>query len=322
MKAQMLAIDPAAWRPHALHRDEERAWPETNCYVDLWIGLLHALGLEPVAAMAFTAALDWEGDQFTFFKFPLEDLYELWGLDVMELQVWKGLPQAIHTQLARGRSVIVELDAWHLPDTRGVSYHLEHVKTSVAVAEIDLEAKRLGYFHNRVFHAVAGADWDGLFRVGQGDPAVLPPYVEVVKLDQLRRPGEEALRALALGQLRKHLARRPKQSAVRAWGRDFLGRDLAWLREQPLAAFHGYAFATVRQLGANAGCAGAFARWLGGAEEAASKAEQVAEGAKALQFKLARFANTKKAFDPAPAVEALASAWDAALDALAARARG
>ena len=49
----------------------ERAWAETNCYVDLWVELLHALGHDPIAALPFTLAIDFEGDQWTFFKFPL-----------------------------------------------------------------------------------------------------------------------------------------------------------------------------------------------------------------------------------------------------------
>ena len=39
---------------HALHAPE-RNWPETNCYVDVWVELLHDLGLDPVP---------WEWDRF------------------------------------------------------------------------------------------------------------------------------------------------------------------------------------------------------------------------------------------------------------------
>ena len=46
------------------------AWPEKNCYADLWIGFLHTLGLEPLAMLPFTVAVDFEGDQWTFFKPP------------------------------------------------------------------------------------------------------------------------------------------------------------------------------------------------------------------------------------------------------------
>ena len=43
-------LNAGAYRRHALHASE-RLWVEKNCYVDIWIELLHALGLEPLAAM-------------------------------------------------------------------------------------------------------------------------------------------------------------------------------------------------------------------------------------------------------------------------------
>ena len=156
-KANILPLDPATYVRHPVHGDD-RAWPETNCYVDLWIELLHGLGHEPLAAMAFTVALDWEGDQWTFFKFPLEDLYELYGLDVTELNIWRSLHENVLEQVRLRRPVIVEVDAFYLPDTAGVSYQLEHVKTSVAVNHLDLEARKLGYFHNRGYYEISGED--------------------------------------------------------------------------------------------------------------------------------------------------------------------
>ncbi len=319
MNAKLLPIERATYQVHPLHR-EDRAWPETNCYVDLWIELLHALGLEPVAAMAFTVAADHEGDQWTFFKFPLEDLYESFGIDVGELTVWRPLPEAILTQLQRGRTVIVELDAFHLPDTAGVSYRLEHVKTSVAVQRIDLAARRLEYFHNRGFHALEGEDFDAVFRRdGPPDPRVLPPYVELVKLDRLQRPGPEKLARLAAGQLRRHLARRPARNPVHAYAEAF-ARDVEALRGQPPQAFHAYAFATLRQLGANFECAAAFTRWLGGAAAAATAPfERIASTAKAMQVRLARV-SAGKPYDGAAALATLAAAWDEGMRALAAAA--
>ena len=38
---------------HPLHQGE-RVWLETNCYVDLWIELLHDFGFDPRAALGFT----------------------------------------------------------------------------------------------------------------------------------------------------------------------------------------------------------------------------------------------------------------------------
>ena len=78
-------------------------------------------GLEPLAALPFTLAIDFEGDQWTFFKFPLADLDALYGVDVFELNVWRPLVDHLEEQLALGRPALVEVDAFYLPDTAGTS---------------------------------------------------------------------------------------------------------------------------------------------------------------------------------------------------------
>ena len=50
----LLGLDPASYARHPLH-DDDRDWPETNCYTDLWLELLHALGVDPVAALGVHA---------------------------------------------------------------------------------------------------------------------------------------------------------------------------------------------------------------------------------------------------------------------------
>ena len=45
----LFGLDPATYRPHGLHTGE-RSYPETNCYADVIIELLHARGDEPLAA--------------------------------------------------------------------------------------------------------------------------------------------------------------------------------------------------------------------------------------------------------------------------------
>ena len=114
-------LDPAAYARHPLHC-ADRAWPESNCYVDLWVELLHTAGAEPLAALPFALAVDVEGDQWTFFKFPLADLEALYGVSVFELNVWRPLVVHVAEQLALGRPSIVEVDAFYLPDTAGTSY--------------------------------------------------------------------------------------------------------------------------------------------------------------------------------------------------------
>jgi hypothetical protein len=133
--------------PHALHQGE-RVWQETNCYVDLWIELLHGFGLDPRAAFGFTVTQDFEGDQFTFFKFPLEDLERLYGTQVQELAIYDSLETRVHAQTLRGHTVLVEVDGYYLPNTRATSYRREHPKTTIGIDFIDPAARRLGYFHN------------------------------------------------------------------------------------------------------------------------------------------------------------------------------
>src|SRR3954469_4497093 len=181
--SRLLPIDAQGFRPHALH-SAERNWPETNCYVDLWIEVLHAFGLDPRAALGFTVAQDFEGDQFTFFKFPLEDLQALFALMVQELAIYDEVESHTAQQLQRGRLVLVEMDSFYLPDTRGTAYRHEHVKTTVGIAHLDCGARELGYFHNAGYYRLSGEDFDGVFRrlpALKNNPELLFPYVEFVK---------------------------------------------------------------------------------------------------------------------------------------------
>src|ERR1700710_1323118 len=116
----LLGLDPDAYRAHPLH-GSERTYAETNCYTDVLIELLHARGDEPLAAMGFTVRMDFEGDQWTFFKPPPEDLELLFGVDIHEMQPYRDLPEQVEEQLLRGRTLVVELDAWYLPDTASTS---------------------------------------------------------------------------------------------------------------------------------------------------------------------------------------------------------
>jgi hypothetical protein len=118
--------DPRNYQPHALHAGD-RTYLETNCYTDVLIELLHACGYEPLAAFGHLVRMDFEGDQWTFFKPPPDDLEALFGIDIHEMQPYRPLPTQIDEQLRRGRTIIVELDAWYLPDTASTSYRTEHV---------------------------------------------------------------------------------------------------------------------------------------------------------------------------------------------------
>ena len=80
---------------------------------------------------------------------PPEDLRALFGLEVAEMNVWR--PTLEHTveQLELGRLLIMEADAWFLPDTAGVSYGLAHTKTAIVPNSIDPAGRRPRVFPQR-----------------------------------------------------------------------------------------------------------------------------------------------------------------------------
>jgi hypothetical protein len=292
--ADLLKLDPAAWQPQALHSGE-RTWLETNCYVDVWAELLPALGHPAEAALAFTVRQDFEGDHFTFFKFPLEDLEALFGLAVQELAIYDSLEAHTLEQLGRGRPVLIEVDSHWLPDA-GPTYRKGHVKTTVAAIAIDPAARRFGYFHNTGYHVLTGEDYDGLFRKNPA-PDYLFPYVEFVKRDG-KVLTDAALVERSLGLLRAHLAHRPAGNPIAAW-RAAMPSHLERLAARDMDYFHLYAFNLPRQLGANFEMLSTYLGWLGahgqdGLGDAAAAARRIAEAAKAVQFQLARMVNRRR----------------------------
>ena len=312
------SLRPTGYAPHALHGGD-RDWPETNCYVDIWIEVLHALGFDPAAALGFTVAQDFEGDHFTFAKIPLEDLRELFGLEVTELALYDTLERHVVEQVSRGRLVLAEVDGFGLPDTRGVSYRLEHAKTTVAINRINPGARTLEYFHGPGLFALAGADYDAVLGIGRREDALFP-YAEFVKLEGLRRP-PGAAQALAL--LRRHLARRPRCNPVLAF-RDRLREQVVEAAEREPAFLHRYAFNTARQLGVNFELLGSHLAWLdasgagAGLSAATAACRQLSGGAKVFQFQLAR-AVARRRFDAVEAtLDPVAVAYDQMVASLAA----
>lgn len=310
-------LDPAAYRPHALH-DAERMWPETNCYVDLWIEVLASIGLAPEAALGFTLGQDFEGDQFTFFKIPLEDLESLYGIRATELAIFDRVEDHVEVQVARGRLCLVEMDSFYMPDTHATGYRKEHGKTTVGINRMDRENRVLDYFHNAGFFRLEGDDFDGLFEThrSEADTPFLP-YTEFAKFPDEPvtpdHPKREARRLLPL-----HFSRRPKENPVLAFARVFPSQ-VEKVAERDFGFFHKYAFNTLRQLGANFELAASHLAWLAEGDEfevAAMHAARISEVAKSVQFQLAR-AITRKKFDPlSTALDPAVDAWEQLMDTL------
>ncbi len=303
----LLGLDPDAYRPHSLH-GTDRVYTETNCYTDILIELVHARGDEPLAMMGCVLAVDFEGDQWTFFKPRPEDVERLYGIDIHEMQPYRPLPEQIAEQIGLGRTLVVELDSWYLPDTAATAYRREHVKSSVVAEAIDPGAERLRYFHGPGYFELEGEDYRGIFRLGREfSDDVLPPYTELARFDAGPDLGAEGQRATARQMLAANVARRPPTNPFERFGAQ-LALDLPRLLEGDAAAYHDYAFATVRMVGSAFEVGASHVEWVLGDSDAPAAASMsaIVDGCKTLSFKLAR----RREFDPGPAVGAMAAAWE------------
>jgi hypothetical protein len=306
-------LERAQHAPHRLH-EAGRTYLETNCYVDVLIELLHARGDEPLAMLGSIVRTDWEGDQFTYAKPLQSDLYRLYGIDLHEMLPYRSLPEHIEEQLRLGRTVLVEIDAWYLPDTAATSYRHEHLKTTVAPETIDREAGRMRYFHNAGFFELDGEDYRGAFRMlPHFTDDVMDPFTEIVRFDAGPRLTGEKLRAEAHELLAYHYGRRPGRNPFRAWG-ECLTYDLPRLLAGDEQDYHAYAFVTVRMVGSAFELCADHVEWvLGEAGAPAAEAlRRIVEGTKVVSFRLAR----RRQFDPEPALASLAEAWEEGMDAL------
>jgi hypothetical protein len=316
---KILDITPNEYQRHFIHT-QERDWAETNCYVDVWIELLHALGQDPIAAMPFSFGIDFEGDQWTFFKYQLADIYELYGIEVQELAAWKPLVTHIEEQVELGRPVLVELDSMYLPDTAGTAYKIAHVKTTVAVNEIDTKNKRMGYFHAQGYYYLEGDDFINVLRLGKSITSeVLPPYIEIAKLAKIQTRTPQDLLEVSLGIFRKQLAMLPIENPFYKF-KEQLEKDLAWLKNEDIAMFHQYSFATLRQLGACYELSSNYIDWLikngeTELEEAKRLFKQISETAKVYQFQLARVISRGKSLD-ITTIDNMANYWSTAMNLL------
>lgn len=317
---QVKPLNPATYIKHDIH-GSERVWAETNCYVDVLVELLHGLGYEPNAALAFTLAIDFEGDQWTFFKFPHEDLFTLYGVEIQEFNPWRSLVEHVDMQVSLGRPVLVEMDSYFLPDTAGTAYNLAHVKSTIAVNAIDIEKQYLGYFHGQSYYELQGQDFIDLFQLnGLVHERILPPYIEYVKLNRaFDIPKDNDLILASLALLKKHLQLIPKQNPFVRFKEKF-AQDFEWLLTQDIGKFHLYSFATLRQYGACFELMVTYLSWLKNHNQlhldtAIESFSYISTTTKAFQFQLARAISKKRTMDLTP-LDEMANHWQTAMSSL------
>lgn len=313
-------LDPVRYARHKLHA-EERMWVEKNCYVDIWIELVHALGLEPLAMLGRTAAIDFEGDQWTFFKPDHAEIYRLYGLDVQELNVWRPLHEHALEHLRSGKVISTEADAFWLPDTAGTDYQQKHTKTTIVLVDLDMAAGQLGYFHNAGYFRLEGRDFRKTFRLDEPpDPGFLPLFAETVRVNRAVKREPAQLRVLARAMLADYLARRPQDDPIGRFG-SRLSQDLPDLVARGLDYYHSWAFGSTRQLGACAELLAEHLRWLaadsnadaGVLVQAAESLEEVSRLGKTLILKGARAVNSKRGGDFQEIISGMSTAWQRAM---------
>lgn len=321
--AALPQLDPSSYACNPLH-SEDCIWLEKNCYVDVWIEVVNALGLDPRAVMPFTLAADFLGDQWVFFKPQHDDLYELYGIGVQELTVWKPLLEHAQEHLSAGRLISAESDAFWLPDTAGTDYRTKHTKSTIVLNDLDIGNRRLGYFHNAGYHQLQGIDFDRTFRIDEAlDPTVLPLYAEVVNIDRrIARPAED-LRAMSRALVTKYLARRPLSNPIERF-RERFEIELPTLQERGLDHYHAWAFACTRQLGAGFELAAKNLLWIAGEDGhhaltiAAAAFEEIASLNKTFILKGARLVMNKRAFTDQALFDSMSAAWSRGMSTLAA----
>ena len=265
--------------------------------------------------LGFTLAVDFEGDQWTFFKPPLAEVRTLYGIAVQELTVWRPLIEHAQEHLAAGKLISTESDAYWLPDTAGTDYRRKHTKTTILLADLDMAGQRLGYFHNAGYFVLSGEDFRQTFRLdAPPDPAFMPLFAELVRIDRLQRRPASELGVIAWDLLRLHHAWRPRSNPfVRFAAR--LAQDMPQMKAHGIDHYHAWAFASIRQAGAAFELGAAHLRWLsqqgrGDLADAAQCFEAIGQANKALILKGARAAVSGKPLGADDLLEGMAGDWE------------
>ena len=317
------SLDPSAYSRHALH-GAQCAWVEKNCYADFWIEVLHAKGFEPLAMLPFVVNVDFEEDQWTFFKPSHDELRSLYGVKVHELTMWRPLRDHVVEHLAMGRLVSMEVDAFGLPDTAGTDYQTKHSKTTIAINQLDMTRRTLGYFHNAGYFELSGEDFDQLLSLETPitSRSDLPLYAELITFIRPDAQSVTEMKRASLDIMRKQLQYVPETNPVQRFAQRF-ARDLPWLQSNGLDHYHTWAFAGIRQWGSAFELAAAWVDWMQDtlgprSEEAKTAFNALSLDAKTLILKGARAVASKKPFDPVDQLAKTALVWQHAMDSLAA----
>jgi hypothetical protein len=251
---------------------------------------------------------------------PQEDIERLYGLQVQELSVFDSLEDRAITQTKRDNTVLVEVDAFFLPDAHAQTYRRTHARTTIGIDVIERDARRLGYFHHTGYHLLDGDDYDGVLRPDTAHPAFYP-HAEFVKRARASLGGT-ALAETSADLLCAHLLRRPAHSPVSAWRRAFAAHlDTLLARDETYASL--YAANVVQQFGANFELLAHYLQWMRNqgfdiAPAIALHAQKIASETMVLQCRLAHALTHKRRDACEASFDVLEDAYERTVPALAA----
>jgi hypothetical protein len=277
--------------------------------------------------LACTLAIDFEGDQWTFYKPSHTDLYVLYGIQVEELTLWKGLVPHVVEQVDRVRIPLVEVDSFYLPDTEGRDYGTTHTKTTVGIESIDPSREYLRYFHNRGRFTLTGADYRGVLRLEpEASDSDLMPYAEIAKVDRVRRLDKGVLFQACREIVLRAMGRRPTVNPIARYAAS-VEADLSALIASEADGhdlYDLYAFASIRQCGSGFAFSADCLRWLaeeeGGARaawvEAANCFARISSLASMLVLKMARIVHSGRSKDLSETFDEMASCWEQGMVAI------
>lgn len=316
MKSMYPGLSMEGFVQHPLHR-QDSLWSNTNCYMDVWIELLHGMGRRPEPLFAAAVAAETQVEQFEFLKVDHRDLEQVHGIRVGEYDVWTTLLEHVTTHMQAGNVIIVEADAHWLPDTRGISYGIEHTKTSIVPVHVDARNKHLVYLHNEGLHELRGDDFDYVLGEQRSQGIVPAPYMELVRLDRLNAPDDDLAREHTIRLLKYHAGRSPVTNPV-ADLMDVLRSRYQWLATAGMDGYHALCFETTRQLGVVALLAAEAVRFsqVDHLQPAAEAYLDVSKEAKALQFQLARVARGRQPAAVESTMQTIVSQWAVAANSL------
>ena len=197
----------------------DRVWVEKNCYVDIWIEF------DPRARAASRWRCCRSSSRSTSRATSgrsssrrTTSCATLYGIDVQELNCWRPLLEHAQEHLARRQADQRPRPMRSgCPTRRAPTTGAQHTKTTIVLDELDARGAAARLLPQRRLLRARGR---GLRDRRSGstppDPAFMPFFAELVRIDRLvRRAAAELTRDVGRA-ARRHLARRPRDESGRA----------------------------------------------------------------------------------------------------------